>query len=133
MLKKQPVVEGDLDLSKDDVIWDINTEIIKGNCTLTNIPKGVYPFPKLKKIFGNLDLRNSGVLFLPKLKEVGGDVLIDQDTQLLDFGSLQKIGGNVFIKDNERLEKLFNKKFKKAGHKYIRSDIQEESVKLQNL
>ena len=133
MIKRQRIVEGDLDLSKDDVIWDTNTEIIKGDCILTNLPKGVYPLPKLKQVLGDLDLRASGVLFLPKLKQVKGNVYIDKNSQLLDFGGLQDIGGEVLIYNNKRLDKIFSNSFKKTENGYVRSDIQEENIDIHNL
>ena len=91
-------IEGYLGFANVDNINLCNIEVIDGDLwvsTSSSIPDSIN-LGRLKRINGNLNLRNTPLKSLEELEYIGGDANL-RDTEINDLGKVKFIGGNLTL------------------------------------
>ncbi len=86
-IANQVIKKNKLDINENDILKDVN--IINTDCNLINTT--------LKSV--------------PKLEKIGGNLLLDADSDLKDLTSLKEIGGKLTVaaRNKEEMNKFLNK------------------------
>jgi hypothetical protein len=117
----QKIIEGDLDLSENPFITDLENIVeVKGSLDLSK--SLIKSLSKLERVEGNLDLYRSQIKDLGNLEYVGGSLNL-VNTQIKDLGNLKYIGGHFWL-NNTPLSRKFQSK--EELEQYIRSKVNVE-------
>lgn len=84
------------------VIYTISDKKIKTKFANTGITS---LGPKLKHVFGNLNLYGTNVTSLGNIETIERDLIV-ANSPLMSLGNLQRLGGEIYANEGEQYEKL---------------------------
>ncbi len=100
-LDRVKIIEGNLEFDDGfNTSWLANLEKVSGNLEIGYESFG-YHFPKLKEIGGDLIIKDDYTNSLHELQKVGGNLIIKSGAMIKEFVNLEEVGGDLNIRNTE--------------------------------